>query len=287
MPSDCPDRAWHLAGPGGASCALPLVRLPVRPHDVSQAPGGVARPHPDRVRCLDGREEYSSPEGSAASDRDDASPLEPDAAVPPSPEVQQPSPNRERSSGSPHNLDQKQVRTPAADESLFPVQRGSARHAGDGECSARTIMSLEAAGTALGTSSTTIAGSCGQLRGLVRDRRGDSGCFNAAVVNRHPPADPCQVRGDCRQRGGCGGLGSRPIPDPASSTDRLVRPASCRAASSSHPRRRAAPSRRSVPGDHGPSGRICDRRSNVRASLLTGFPAGPKVLNRAGASSIC
>jgi hypothetical protein len=66
-------------------------------------------------------------------------------------------------------------------------------------------MSPETAGTALGTSSTTIGGS--SAASFVIDAV-ISGCFNAPVVNRLPAATPCRVRGDCRQRGGRGGLGN-------------------------------------------------------------------------------
>ena len=68
-------RTWRC------DCALHRCCCPVRPHGVSPTPGGVAsRPHPDGVRCLGGREEFSSQERPAVADRDDTSPLAPDAA---------------------------------------------------------------------------------------------------------------------------------------------------------------------------------------------------------------
>src|SRR5579864_2625651 len=81
-----PDRAWRLAGPA-VQVRTALALLSFETHGVSQASRGVTSPHPDGVRHLGGREEFSSPEGPAVTDRDDASPLAPDPAVPPSPEV--------------------------------------------------------------------------------------------------------------------------------------------------------------------------------------------------------
>jgi hypothetical protein len=50
-------------------CALPWCCCPVRPHGLSQAPAGVTRPHPDRVRCLGGRNSVSAREETRAGHR--------------------------------------------------------------------------------------------------------------------------------------------------------------------------------------------------------------------------